>query len=60
MHGIETIKAMNRIASDKEQREFASDCIENQVILHAIRDDVIKQLTKELKVNGSIPGCKVA
>ena len=60
MHGIETIKAMNRIASDKEQREFSQDLLENQAILEAIKEDVVKQLTKELKLNGSLPGHRVA
>ena len=60
MHGLETIKRMNQEACNKEQRDFASDCIENKAILEAIRDDVVEQLTRELKLTGSIPGHKVA
>ena len=60
MYGLDTIKRMNKEACNKEQEEFAADCLENQVILKALRDDVIKQLTHELKLNGSIPGSKVA
>ena len=58
MHGLETIKRMNQEA--KEQHELMQDLKENNEILQAISKDIVKQLTHELKLNGSIPGVKVA
>ena len=60
MHGLETIKRMNKEASIKEQNNLIQDIADNQAILKSIADDVVKQLTRELKLAGSITGRKIA
>ena len=60
MYDLQTIKRLNQEAKAKEQQELMQDIAENEAILKSISNDIVKQLTHELKLNGSIPGVKVA
>lgn len=60
MHGLDTIKRLNQEAGDKERRDFMNDCLENEVFLNEIKDDIIKDLTNRLISNGNIPGVRIA
>jgi len=60
MYDLQTIKRLNQEAKAKEQQELMQDIKENEAILTNITNDIVKQLTHKLKIDGSIPGIKVA
>ena len=60
MHGLETIKRMNKEAGDRERQDFANDIIEYNAVVKSLAVEVSKELDRIIHNEGIIQGHKVA